>query len=72
MGGHDPGHEDAGQADGHDLVEEHFRAEQHQAALDEELHLAGGENPLGRADGVGDDHAQDDAPGFRADAVIAC
>ena len=38
-GGHHPGHENAGDADGQDLVEQHFGTQQHQTGLDEVFHL---------------------------------
>lgn len=69
-GGDHPRHEDTGGADGDDLVEQDFRAEEHEARLDEVFNLERGLHPLRGADRVGDDHPEHDAPGLHADAVV--
>ena len=69
-GGNHPGHEDAGDTDGEDLVEENFSAEEHEAGLDVVFDLHGGLDPLGGADGVGDDHTGHDSHDFAVHTVL--
>ena len=68
-GRHHPGHENAGDADSHNLVEKYFRAQQHETGLDEVFHLRALFKPFGRAEGIGNDHADGDGPDFGIDTV---
>ena len=52
-------------------MEQHFGTQQHQAGLDEVFHLGAVLDQLGRADGIGDDHADGDGPDLGVDAVKA-
>ena len=52
-------------------MEQHFGTQQHQTGLDEVFHLGAVLDQLGRADGIGDDHADGDGPDLGVDAVQA-
>ena len=70
-GGNHPGNEDAGDTDGEDLVEENFSTEEHEAGLDVVFNLHSGLEPLGGADGVGDDHTGHDSHDFAVHTVLS-